>query len=249
MKQATKESVIAVLIVFILGCIVVLLLDGMIMPIYTRHNQEIEVPDVVEMTWEEADSALRRSGFRIILEDERYDNHYPAGVIIDQNPEAFSVTKPGRRVYVTVSSGEQMCIMPNLVGKSTRDAEFALHAAGLTFSEESIGYEYSFYYPSGVVMAQSIPPGTRVKKDTPIHMTASLGNIPAEIRVPNLLGQPLERAKKLIITSGMVVGDIQYKARNDLLPNTVIEQFPPPDQKAEMDQRINLIVSKLEEKN
>lgn len=249
MKQAMKEYFIAVLIILVLGCIGVQLLDRWVIPLYTRHNQEIEVPDVVEMTWKDADSILSRSGFRIILEDERYDNHYPAGVIIDQNPEAFSITKPGRRVYVTISGGEQMCIIPNLVGKSTRDAEFALHAAGLTFSEEGIGYEYSFYYPSGVVMAQSIPPGTRVKKDTPIHVTASLGNIPAEIKIPNLLGQPLERAKKLILTSGMVVGEIQYKERNDLLPNTVIEQFPLPDQKAEIEQRIDLIVSKLEEKN
>lgn len=247
MKAGIKEwggAAILVLLIYIAG---VFLFDRVIMPYYTRHNAEVEVPEVVEMNMAEADSVLATKGFRLVVEREQYDWNYPEGTVVNQNPEAFAVTKPGRRVYVTISIGEKLSLMPNLVGKSARDAAFTAQSAGLTLGEESFGYEYSHYYPEGVVMAQSIPPGTKLKKDTPIHVTVSLGNLPHEFRVPDVIGQTLERAKKIILTSGLSIGEIIYKFEPDLLPNTVISQAPQPDEKADRGQAVNLVVSTLEE--
>ena len=97
-------------------------------------------------------------------------------------------------------------------------------------------------------MAQSIPPGTKLTRETPIHVTSSLGQIPNEFRIPKLIGMTLERARKIILTSGLMVGEIAEVARNDLLPNTVIAQTPEPDQPAEQGQKVDLVVSILEKR-
>jgi serine/threonine-protein kinase len=240
-----KEWGLAVLLTLLFFAALLLVLDKVIMPMYTRHDQVVEVPEVVEMRLEEAGAVLERSGFNLVVEAEKYDDHYPAGTIINQNPEAFAQTKPGRRVYVTVSSGELMIDMPNLVGKAERDAVFTATASGLTLREEDVGYEYSFYYPAGVIMAQSIPAGTRLKKDTRIHVTSSLGRAPEEFTSPNLIGQPLDRALKVLATSGLAVGEVKFMVRKDLLPNTVVDQTPKAQSPAEAGQVINLVVSTL----
>ncbi len=247
MGKALKQWAVAFLIVAGIYLAGVFFMDRVVMPAYTRHHAEMEVPDVVEMNLVEADSLLRSRGFRLVKEREQYDWNYPEGTIISQNPQAYSLTKRGRRIYVTVSIGEKLSMMPNLVGKSARDAIFAAQNAGLSLGEENFGYEYSNYYPKDVVMAQSIPPGTKLKKDTPIHVTVSLGTLPSEFRVPDVVGQSLNRAKKFILTSGLEVGEITYQVRPDLLPHTVISQSPEPDQKADRGEFVDLVVSALEE--
>jgi serine/threonine-protein kinase len=247
MKAGLKQWGLAILVVVCLSMVGALVVNGIVMPVYTRHNVEVEVPEVVEMNVTEADSVLRIHGFHLVVEREQYDWNYPEGTVINQNPAAFSITKPGRRVYVTTSIGEKLIMMPNLVGKSSRDAIFAGQAAGLALGDESFGYEYSNYYPENVVMAQSIPPGTKLKKDTPVHVTVSLGTLPNEFRIPDVVGQTLERARKVILTSGLELGEIKYQVKPDLLPNTVISQDPPARKKTFRGAMVDLMVSLLEE--
>lgn len=248
-KSAIREWLWAVLLFLAICLMAILLLNCLILPYYTRHNSQVEVPEVVELNVAQADSVLAASGFKLVVEREQYDWNYPEGMVIDQNPEAYAITKKGRRVYVTVSIGEKLALMPNLMGKSARDATFTAQAAGLILTDESFGYEYSNYYPAGVVMAQSIPPGTKLKKDTPIHVSVSLGTLPNEFRVPEVVGQSLDRAQKIILTSGLEVGKIAYVFRSDLLPNTVISQIPNAGEKTDQGQLIDLTVSTLQEES
>jgi len=244
--KSLQQWSIAIFIVALFYVIGALLIDKIVMPYYTRHGEELEVPDIVEMKVEQADSVLRRHGFQLVEEREQYDWTYPEGTVIAQNPEPFSVTKRGRRIYVTVSIGEKLSVMPNLVGKSARDAIFAAQKEGLNVSEEDFGYEYSNYYPATVVMAQSIPPGTKLRRDTPLHVTVSLGTLPNEFKVPDVIGQTFERAKKQILMSGLELGEVIYEVHPDLLPNTVISQSPSADEKTEQGAFVDLRISVLE---
>jgi eukaryotic-like serine/threonine-protein kinase len=231
-----------VLLVFLICLIIV---DHLIMPIYTRHHTHAEVPSVIRMNVEEARAALAAEGFTLVVEKAQNNGDYPEGAVIDQNPKPLAITKPGRRIYVTVSTGEKLYSMPNLVGKSPQDAVFAAQSIGLTLTDEAFTYSNSDYYPAGVVMSQSVPPGTRINKAMPLQIVISIGNTTGELPVPNLVGQPLERAKKDLITAGFLVGKIEYKSRTDLLPNTVIAQNPPADSTAQKSSTINLVVSVL----
>ena len=105
------------------------LMDWIVMPVYTHHGQEMELPDITEHSLEDAQRILDAKGFKLIKDREKFDSNYPKGTVIFQNPAPYSKAKKGRRIYVTVSSGDRPVTVPNLVGVSERDAAFLLNRA------------------------------------------------------------------------------------------------------------------------
>ena len=231
-----------VLLVFL-----VLLADIVIMPILTHHGIEKELPDVTELTFEDAQKVLAESGFTIIKDGEKFDDHYEAGTVISQNPLPFSSVKKGRRIYVIVSAGEKMVKVPKITGSSERESEFVLKQAGLVLGE--IFYEYDNYYPKSVVCRQSLPEGSEVKEQEIIDITVSLGHMPASFIVPDVSGRSLEEAGKIIQKAGLKIGKVTKRKNRKLLPDTVIDQSPDPGEETERGAKVDLVVSSLKEED
>ncbi len=223
----------------------VFLADWVIMPLYTHHGAEEELPDVTELSFEKAKTILNKKGFQIIRDKEQFDDTYPAGTVIAQNPAPFSRVKKGRRIYVTVSAGERSMQVPRVLGSSERDAIFAIRQAGLKIGD--VFYKYNDYYPGGVVCNQSIPPDSTVVEKTVVDITVSLGRLPGRFLVPDVVGKSLKTAKKLLGKAGLKIGSVTYKVNNKLIPDTVIEQAIAPGQEVSQGQEIDLVVSQLEE--
>lgn len=238
---------IAIHVTKIMGVLLIifLLFNYVIMPMYTRHGQAIEVPDVTNLMYEDARDRLERLGLEIVEETKKFDssNQYPIGVIMGQKPRAGSKVKTGRRIYVIVSKGEPLIEMPQLTHRSERNAIFTIKNIGLEL--RNVNYGHSEIYPEGVVVDQSIPPGAEVKLGTPIDIEVSLGRFPDQFIVPNLIGRSLTDARKVILQAGLTIGDISYQQDADLLPETVIHQSLPADGVVSQGTAIDLIVSKL----
>ena len=101
-------------------------MDWIVMPLYTRHNEEYEMPNITKMRFEDAMQPLEEGDFVLIKEEERYSDQLPAGYVIEQSPPPHTKVKSGRRVYVVVSRGERRVAMPVLLERSKRDAELIL---------------------------------------------------------------------------------------------------------------------------
>lgn len=89
--------------VLVLGSVVVM--DRCVMPAYTRHGQEVFLPDVTGMTLHEAGQKLAQQGVPI----ERVDtlpSTLPVGRVIRQDPHGGMHIKRGRGVRLYVSGGE-----------------------------------------------------------------------------------------------------------------------------------------------
>ncbi|MDZ7262777.1 MAG: PASTA domain-containing protein, partial [candidate division KSB1 bacterium] len=215
-------------IFFLTGIFLLLLLcDKVVMPLYTKHNEEVEVPNITQISFDEAETILEKQGFQIVKEAEKYDSHFPPGYVLTQNPEAFSKVKSGRRVYVIVSMGERMVKVPQLIGRSERDAQFILNSLGLVLKD--VLYDHSSYYPEGVVSEQSLPKDQEVKVGTEISIMVSLGRFPDRFIVPSLVGKNLNQAKMILTKSGLTLGKVEYQVEPELLPETVISQSLPAD--------------------
>lgn len=223
----------------------VLLLDKVIMPLYTKHGREVTMPDVTGMPVEEAMKKLEEEGFRPILDKEVFNNFVPKGVVISQNPLPESIVKKGRRTYLTVSKGVKWVRVPSLIGISERDAQLRLRQLELVPGGPS--YEFSSFYPKGVVIAQSVPEGDSVSIGDTVHIVVSLGDIPEYLVVPNLIGRSLRDAKEQLLRLGFRLGIVTYQVNNDLLPETVIAQSIPPDSTVDVGTTIDLVVSTIEE--
>ncbi len=229
---------------FMILIIVVLVMDHLVMPAYVRFGQEVELPDVVEMSAENAKKTLENHGFHGVITDSVFDAHYDAGLIVEQMPPAFSTVKKGRHVYLTVSIGEKPIIMPNLFYISPRDAELTLQSYNLELGAKH--YEYDDSSPEGVVISQSYPQGQKVKRGTRINITISLGPFPERRTVPQLVGKSLDEAKSQLKILGMDKINITYEERANILPKTILKQSIEPGTPVDEDREIELTVSEIE---
>lgn len=226
--------------------ILAVLFDTIIMPLYTHHGAENELPDVTELSFNEAKTLLEKNGFKIIKEQEMWESTYPESTIIQQHPLPYSLVKKGRRIYVTVSAGERPVEVPDVTGISERDAFYKLRQSGLD-PEEPPYYEYDNYRPKGVVCKQSLPAGSNVMENTKISITVSNGPLPSEFIVPDLVGRSLETAQKMLRQNGLILGIVEYRVKKDLIPNTVIDQSLKAGMHVEKGQAVNIVLSKLED--
>ncbi|RMH62027.1 MAG: PASTA domain-containing protein [Calditrichaeota bacterium] len=234
-------------LMYILGVfILIILTDKVIMPWYVDLGDEIRMPDVIGKTVDEAQQILHKNDFHLIVADSVYDAHAPAGTIVEQRPYAFSTVKRGRNVYITVSNGEKAIVMPNLYGKSVREAEILLKSLHLELN--NISYEYSDLYPEGAIIGQSFPQGQTVEKNTYIAITVSLGEMPSERVMPNLVGKSLNAARQQLKQLGVRNIRTEYEENARYLPNTILNQKPKTGVLLADVEEVTLVVSRLQSK-
>ena len=235
-KAYTPTIILIILILFIL------VMDKLVMPLIVDLGDERELPDVIEMTVEQATGVLEKEGFNVILKDSLFDANHALGTVIEQNPYPFATVKEGRRVYLTISIGEKPIIMPKLIGLSPRDAELTINSFNLKMGSKS--YMPSDIYLEGTVIGQSYPQGQQIKPNTRINITISLGKLKEEKTVPALVGKSLYEAKQSLKMNGIKIGEITYEERENILPETVLKQSLEIGVKVEPGDLIDLVVSK-----
>lgn len=183
---------------------------------------EIELIDITEMNLNEAVEKLAENEMTIIISDSSYSPIIPKDFIINQLPKAFSTVKYGRRVYVTKSLGPQPISIPDLIGKSLKDASFQLEALGIGIKETL--YAYSNKYPRNVVMNQSVEKDEKLIFGDSIRITVSKGLNLANIPVKNYVTLPYNVARKDAIRFGLIVIKEFTDESSGVLPGTIIRQ-------------------------
>jgi serine/threonine-protein kinase len=234
---------------WIVGAALLLLFifDSFIMPYYVNKGGTLTVPNVVGLKEETARRILDSLKLEPKRGDVRQDPAYPEGYVILQNPAGEQIVKTGRRVYLTISGGEQDVIVPALRGRSIRDAKFALDRAGLR--QGAIQYQVSIDLPEGTIISQDIIAGNRVKKNTYISVVVSAGESIDSIYVPSLVGRTLSEAQKILKEKGLRTGNITFQFNEELLPNTVIDQLPRENEVVTTQKEIDLFISQAPEKS
>ncbi len=119
------------------------------------------------------------------------------GSVISQSPLQGTVVKKRSTVTLVVSSGKPKVTVPKVVGDSESQARAALTSAGLT----PLVFAHHSAAPSGEVTAESPAAGldssSRAARCT---INVSLG--PADVHVPNVIGQPYPDAASALLGAG-----------------------------------------------
>src|SRR5690606_7865149 len=68
---------------------------------YTRHGENIKVPELTNMSLKDAINTLESNGFRYQV-DSVYQTDATPGIIIDQDPSPGSNVKTNRTIYITM---------------------------------------------------------------------------------------------------------------------------------------------------
>jgi eukaryotic-like serine/threonine-protein kinase len=220
-----------------------LLLNYVVLPAYVNHGSRVTVPSVVGMAYDEAQKNLEGVGLRIVLGETKPDPGFAPGLIIQQNPLAQAVVKEGRRVYVTISGGDVQVPVPSLRGRSLRDARFALERFGLKLG--SVSYDSSDTFPENTIIYQSAAADTRLPKGASVGVVVSRGKVLSQALVPLVVGKTLGEAEQILMQVGLKVGNITYQQSFDLVPNTVVDQYPRQGESATPGQAVDLFVIKV----
>jgi len=113
--------------IFAMLLVVVLIVFGLKMWLtnYTHHGENIDVPNLYNMTQDAAGSLLQENGLQMIVVGESYKKELAEGRILLQDPKAGTTVKEGRIVYVTVNSLKVSKVrIPDVIGyKSYRGAQ------------------------------------------------------------------------------------------------------------------------------
>jgi serine/threonine-protein kinase len=216
------------------------------MPRYVEQGKTTKVPNVVGKGLDEALKLLNDTGLPGKKAGTRADKQYPEGTVVVQNPPAGAEVKYGRGVYLTVSGGELLVVVPSLRGQSLRDASFSLERVGLVMG--SATYQVSEEYPQGTIIDQDTPLSSKVSSGKVINVTVSQGKNADQLPVPDVMKKTFSEAERIVIQAGLRVGNITYQVNADLLPNTIIDQFPKAGQLVPAGQAIDLVVAQRGEK-
>lgn len=202
-------------------------LDG-----YTRHGQELTVPDVKGMFVDEAEMIASQKGLNIQVVDSTYSRNFPLGSVVDQTPPADSHAKEGRAIYVIVNAKAVRTVpLPDMRDVSARQAQASLRSLGFVVAEE-VEYEPSVYKDlvldvktDGVV----VEPGTRIKEGQTLTLVVGFGQGTEQVRIPDLVGKNKTDARSFLLHSRLILGAVEYDTEltpeNDSL-FVVYEQSP-----------------------
>lgn len=221
-----------------------LLVDGVLMPAYTRHAAAVEVPEVTHQDFEEAARTLSQRGLRAERQSQRYNPDLPRDVVIEQSPAAEAQVKPGRRVYLVVNSGRTPVVtIPSVEGTSLREAENRLRAIGLRV-EEKLPDSIPSPYPN-TVTRQEPQPGDSLREGEGVTLWYSTGLGEAYVTVPDVRGMPLDSAEQALL--GEKLRSVNIGLGELVLEDTIVtRQRPEPETSVQEGYEIRLFFDPVE---
>ncbi len=101
--------------------------------VWTDHGATAVVPNVKTLSYDKAVSRLEDSGLKVVISDSVYDLKKTPGEVVDINPKAGAVVKPGREVYLTIVSfsPQQVILDVPVVDQSVKAAIAYLKNKGI----------------------------------------------------------------------------------------------------------------------
>ena len=169
-----------------LGLVAVTLLLGLgallLINLYTRHNEEVTVPDICGQNEEVARRKLEALGLKAEVVDTGYVYNAAPFSVLEQSIKPGDKVKPGRTVNITINAnGPRLIALPDVADNcSRREAEDKLKVLGFKLGAT----EYVMGDPDWVlgikVNGHNVPAGTKVSVNTPITLVVGAGGLEDE---------------------------------------------------------------------
>ncbi|MFD1038035.1 Stk1 family PASTA domain-containing Ser/Thr kinase [Virgibacillus byunsanensis] len=234
-KKRKKKWLIISIIVFILLATSVAAL--FIIPSLLKPK-DVEVPDVVELEYEEAVDELEKSNLQADRE-YMYSEDIEEGFVVKTDPRAGRTVKEEDSITLYVSQGKEKVEFADYVGKDFRQEQRLLDELGYS---EIISWEVSSDKPEGEIVKQIQPePGTEVvPSETRVIFEVSSG--PEPISLNNLRGMSEQEARDSLEGQNLVMDPIREHSE-DAPEGEVIRQDPAPNTELEEGDTVEVYIS------
>jgi beta-lactam-binding protein with PASTA domain len=198
-----------------------------------------EVPEVTGLKLGPARSALEKAELRVRVRFEKSDR--PEREVVSQEPGAGAEVPQNAVVVLTVSSGPERVVVPNVVGFTTAAATGALREAGLQPEIRPIRSTE----PQGTVVRQKPGAGKEVERQTVIRLAIATPppseSDPDAVEVPQLVGLTLSEARARLRKLGLRSNVTEVASSQP--KGTVVEQAPTAGAEVRKRSTVSLRVS------
>ncbi len=219
------------------------LLFAILLPLFSQElrSQDIEVPELVGITLEEARRILHEARLSMVGMPQENSEHQP-GIVTSQEPVPGTRLKRGEFVRLTVAISPEVITVPEVVGLSLEEVRGLFQEARLQLI---VTEEPRQDYPTGKVFEQRPPPGSKLSGGSAIYLTVAIA--PETATVSNLVGLRLLDAQLMLQKIGLstivnTVTSAAYEA------GTVFEQNLAPEAEVAVGTPVYLKVATAPEK-
>ena len=183
----------------------VLLFNYAVMPIWTRHDASVSVPNLHDMSAGEAERALVLAGLDAEMREQPFNSNLQADIVVEQSPSAETLVKPGRRIYYYVnSSPKELVVMPDVMTLSEGAARPEIDKAGLEVGRVELDSVRTPY--ENTVTRQLPAAGRRVPRGTEVRLWLSRGvDTSRKVAVPDVVGMTPAAARARLRDAGLFV--------------------------------------------
>ena len=136
--------------------------DSSIRLLVSQGPEPVAVPNVADVSYEEAAAAVEGAGFVVERRDDFHDTT-PVNIVIGTEPAIGELVQPGATVTIVVSKGPELIAVPDVDGLSVEAASQALEDAG--FEVDVVGFS-----SGATVRAQDPEPGTPLPRGSTVTL-------------------------------------------------------------------------------
>ncbi|PJJ79013.1 PASTA domain-containing protein [Mucilaginibacter auburnensis] len=245
LKTSSFRKTVLMAVVTVIGIVLIAFFS---LSYYTDHGSGVPVPSVKGLSIDQAVNKLEEQGFDFHV-DTVYVGDKAPGTIIEQDPDAGTLVKEGRVIYLTMVTMQAPPVaLPDIEQKPYINALSALSNAGLKIGDTTYTPDIARDVVLEVKLAgQVVRPGMKIPKGSRIDLVLGDGNGANEQDIPELIGQDLDAARFAVKGLGLTIGIITYQGTiTDSTNLKVVDQFPKRTDSTtttSIGTRINLTVS------
>ena len=179
-------------------------LGGTLAYLNITNPAEVELPELVGMSKEEAQKTAEDLKLVFEVSSEEYNKDVPEGYVISQDPTYIADynVKEGSTVKVVISKGQEKTTVPKVVGMTRQEAVDALEEANL---KAEIVEETSRTVEEGYVISQEVEAESEAYAGDTIKIHVSTGTGIKQVTVQNVVGQTEADAKSTLEGQGLKV--------------------------------------------
>lgn len=185
---------------------------------------DVEIPDVSNLTIQEAESKLRKLGFEINSNTEEKESEtIAAGLVVGTDPSIGRTIKKGTEITIIIAKESDKIAIENYTGQNYKTVQANLENAGLNVLVETqkISKEDQSKYKEDTVVNQSVKEGIKLEKgDTIVIYYAAY-----TIEYPNFVSEEWKVDEiQTFCDKNKLTLKIDYVVKDEYEEGTVIEQ-------------------------
>ena len=203
--------------------------------------EDVPLPNFVNMTREEAENTASEAGLQLEISEE-FNSDVEAGKVISQDPpylDGYTV-KENSTVKIVISKGENIKIVPKVIGETVDSATELLKAEEL---EIEVIEEASSTVEAGIIIRQEPEADTELNAGETVKVYVSTGT--KQITMVNVVGEKEADAKQRLTELGFEV-DIVYEEDTSKEDGVVLEQNIDSGTTVDDGTKVKLIVNRIE---